>query len=154
MANALLILLFFYSTRTLGTKGFGGAFLGGFKISSANYYQIFLFLSFYLTTHYFGLLVFLYFITRRLNGKTGGFFRSQHSQAEESCILLFAYPINRQTITAAKLTAFATYWGGVNLVGLTIPTCLILALNLQLSFLAILGYFLLSGILLNLVSFS
>jgi len=112
-ANALLMVLLFFSTKNLGTKGIETIFAGGIKISSANYYKLFLFLSFFLTTHYFGLLIFLYFITRKLNGKSGGFFRSKHSQTEESCILLFSCPITRQTITAAKLTAFATYWGGL-----------------------------------------
>ncbi|MCE8167929.1 MAG: hypothetical protein I3275_04880 [Candidatus Moeniiplasma glomeromycotorum] len=111
--NAVLMLLFFFSTKNLGTEGIN-AFISGFgsKISSTNYYQLFLFLSFNLTVSYLGLLIFLYLATRRLNGNIGGFLRSKRSQAEESCILLFACPINRQTIIAAKLAAFATYWGG------------------------------------------
>ena len=124
----------------------------GVGTSSTDYYPLFLSISFGLTLGYLGLLGFLIFATRRLNGKTG-FFRSKHSQAEETCILLFSCPINRQTLVAAKLAAFATYWWGINLVGLTLPVSLILALNTHLPFLVILSFFLLVGFLLNLVHF-
>lgn len=152
-AHAFFMVLLFFSTRVLGfEEGMAATFMSGVKISSASHYQIFLLISFGLSMSLTGMLVFLYYVARKLNN-ISGFLQSKRSQAEESCILLFTCPITRQTITAAKLAAFATYWGGVNLVGLTIPTCLILAANTQFSFLAILGYFFLSGFLLNLVSF-
>lgn len=150
-ANALQIFFFYILTLSKGEKSFDEVFLLK-SLTSFNNYKFSLLLSFSLTINFLGLLGLLYYATRQLNG-VSGWWKSKRSQVEDSHILLFACPITRQTIVAAKFAAFATYWGGVNLVGLIIPACLVLALNTQISFLTILSFFFLAGFFFSLVNF-
>ncbi|KLL02103.1 MAG: hypothetical protein MRERC_4c049 [Mycoplasmataceae bacterium RC_NB112A] len=114
-------------------------------------FQIFFQINFSLFFSELGLLAFTTYTIYKLSG-ISGFFKKSQKTSEDAHVLLFSSPINRQTVVAAKLGCFTTYFMIINLVGLILPSLIALRANVPISVLTLL-VFVLFSILFSVVNF-